>query len=65
MEVYLFNLKTELATWGGLGVGASVGQHASHSASAHIDFCVLAHHGKPGGGWGGGRVLIKKHVKSM
>ena len=51
-RIYLFNLKTELATWGGLGVGASFG--STPAVLAHISLLQPWDHGKPGGGKGGG-----------
>ena len=54
--IYLCNLKTEFATWGGggLGVVASFWQHAS-CASAHISLS------RPWQARLGGGVLIEKH----
>ena len=49
VTIYLFNLKTELATWGGIGGGGKFWLHAS-CASAHITFAALA--GLAGGGGG-------------
>ena len=54
--IYLFNLETELATWGGGGIGGGgkFWQHAS-CASAHITFAAL------GSQVGGGGGVDQKH----